>query len=195
MAFGGVVDGEAGQQHDWNGVAGQAFHYTGGRLGVGDGADSQAVVADYLIVGEGDIGLRTSRRLIVEGKAAKVAIEVFVPAVERIDEVGALQFADCPARRSGSCQGLAAGRHQAGETRSFARRRVERSLEGAPLSVVENEQAAVGEGFGGRGEPAVEQEFADGFVLRARRSLDHFLGGGGNPQIDTLGLGGSEHVV
>lgn len=180
-ALGGVIDGEAGKQHDWNGVAGQAFCYPGRRLGMSDSANGEAVVADYPTIGDGDIGLRAACRLVVEGEAAKVAIEVFVPTVERIDEVGAIQLADCPARRAGGSQGLPARRHQAGKARAFARRCVERGLEGIPLCVVENEQAAVGEGFGGRGQPAVEQEFADRLVLGAGGGLDHFLGGRGNP--------------
>ncbi len=148
LAFCRIFDGKAGQQHDRSGMAGQAFRYPGGRL-VSDGADSQAVVADYPIVGDGDIGLCAAGRLVVEGEAAKVAIEVFVPAVERIDELGALQFADCPACRAGGSQCLAARRHQVGEARPFARRRVERGLEGVPLSVVENEKAAISQGLGG----------------------------------------------
>lgn len=151
LAPGGVMDGEAGQQHHGDGVAGQAFHYPGGRFGVGDGADGQTVVANYPIVGDGNIGLRAPGRLVVEGEAAKVSVEVFVSAVERIDEMGAIQFADCPARRAGGgCnQGLVARFHQAGEARSFARRCVKGGLEGVPLSVVENEKAAVGESLGG----------------------------------------------
>jgi len=72
---------------------------------MGDGADRQAVITDHPIVGDGDTDLRAAGRLVVEGEAAKVSIEVFVPAVERIDRVGAVQFADCPARRGGGITG------------------------------------------------------------------------------------------
>jgi hypothetical protein len=71
-----------------------------------------------------------------------------------------LLLADCPAHRAGG-QGLPARCHQAGKTWMLTRLCVKRGLEYVSLSVVENEQAAIGQGFG--------------------CCLDHFLGGGGNP--------------
>ena len=105
MALGGVIDSKSSQLHHRDGVAGQVFHYPGWRLGMGDGADRQAVITDHPIVGNGDTDLRAAGRLVVEGEAAKVSIEVFVPAVERIDRVGAVQFADWPACRGGGITG------------------------------------------------------------------------------------------
>lgn len=116
-----------------------------------------------------------------------------MPAVKSFDDMGAIQFPDNPEGVVRAGQDLLVAGHQTGKAGSLAGRRIQGGLEGFPSDIVENEQAAVGEGFGCRSESAVDQEFADGFILRARCRLDHFFGGRRYPQVDTLGFRGGEH--
>ena len=92
--FGPVVDGEPGEQHHRNRVAGQTFHHSGGRLGVSNGSHCQAVIADDLFVSQRDIGLRAAGRLVVQGKTGNETIEIIMATVKILDQVSATKLLD-----------------------------------------------------------------------------------------------------
>ncbi len=92
FALPGRGNGKACEEHDGNGMPGEAFDQPLGRGDIFDLADDKRVVADDGVVGDSDVGLRRSCLLVLKSVASEKAVECFPAAIEFIDSVAALQL-------------------------------------------------------------------------------------------------------
>ena len=90
FALAGRGNSEACEEHDGNGMTGEALDQPLGRGGIFDLADDKRVVADDGVAGERDVGLRRSCLLVLKRVASEKAVECFPAAIEFIDSVAAL---------------------------------------------------------------------------------------------------------
>jgi len=85
-------DGQPGEEHDRNGITGEALDEAFGRCGIFDLADDKRVVTGDNIIGEGNVGLGSACLLVLERITRKKPVEGFPAAIEFIDVVAAEQL-------------------------------------------------------------------------------------------------------
>ena len=123
---------QAREYHDRNGVFGQPLDVFGaGAVSMRDFTDDERVEPDDPVSVERDVGTRRVRLLVLQRVPLEEAIQRRRPAVEPVDDVGAVELLDAkghslPLEDAGFLQEL-------GEARQVSRRRIERCLELRPL--------------------------------------------------------------
>lgn len=92
VALPGCRNSQPSQQHDGNGVTGKAFNHSRGCSGIFNLTDHQRIVANHSFTGDGNVGLRSFRLLVLERISNEKPVESLTPAIEFIHDVAALQL-------------------------------------------------------------------------------------------------------
>ena len=147
-----------------------------GRVVIGDVAEGQRVVADHVVVREGQIGLRAVAELAWQGEADQEAVERLLAAIEAVDAMIAPQLSmrtdiayspDRVRRRWVRLAAVAAS--AAGGAGPPAWR------ECLPLRGIQAKMLPVRQRFLGAGERALQHEVADRAARRPGRGVEHAL--------------------
>ena len=152
LALPGDRNRKTSKQHDRHGMPGQALRQTLGRVVIFNLTYDKRVIADDLLIQQGDIGLRSPRLLVLQCVTDQ-AIKSFTTAVKRVDGVTKYELLN-PGRGHLDAAVFedAWFREELGKARGRARRSGKGRLEGFPL-------------FGGQPETLTIRQ---GLLARAR---------------------------